>query len=305
MLDIILLGCGGNMPMPNRFLSSLFLNYKGRKILFDCGEGTQVSMRMKNCGFKNLDVIFISHLHGDHIAGLIGLLSTIGNSSRTDDLTIIGPYGIKDAIKAIMVLVEFLPYKINIIENPEGSFCIYNDHLKEIEIKSLKLDHSSECLGYSLYIKRTPKFNVKKAISNNVPKLLWQKLQSGKNIVFNNITYSPEMVLGDDRKGIKISYITDTRPIYSIPDFINSSDLFVCEAMYGDDMDISKAVKNKHMTFREAATLARNGNVDKLLLTHFSPSLDNPEKYIDNAISIFEDTVIGYDRYELNLSFKD
>lgn len=305
MLNVVLLGCGGNMPMPNRFLSSLFINYKGRKILFDCGEGTQVSMRMKNCGFKNLDVIFISHLHGDHIAGLIGLLSTIGNSSRTDDLTIIGPYGIKDAISAIMVLVEFLPYKINIIENPNGNFSIFNNNLKDIEISTLKLDHSSECLGYSIYIKRTPRFNVEKAISNNVPKLLWQKLQSGKSIVFNGITYLPEMVLGDDRKGIKISYVTDTRPISSIPAFISNSDLFVCEAMYGDDMDISKAVKNKHMTFREAATLARHGNVDNLLLTHFSPSLDNPEYYIDNAINVFRNTIVGYDRYELNLQFKD
>lgn len=305
MLNIILLGCGGNMPMPNRFLSSLFINYKGRKILLDCGEGTQVSMRMKNCGFKNLDVILISHLHGDHISGLIGLLSTIGNSSRSDDLTIIGPYGIKEALNAIMVLVDYLPYKINIIENPSGSFSILNNNLKEIEINTLKLDHSSECLGYSLYIKRTPKFNIDKAISNNVPKLLWQKLQSGKSIIFDDITYSPEMVLGDDRKGVKISYITDTRPILSIPEFIDGSDLFVCEAMYGDDMDISKAVKNKHMTFREAANLAQLGNVDKLLLTHFSPSLDNPEAYINNATSIFKNTIVGSDRYELNLRFKD
>ena len=91
MIDLILLGCGGNMPMPNRFLSSLFINFKGRKILIDCGEGTQISMRMKNCGFKTIDLICITHLHGDHIIGLIGLLSTIGNSSRTEDLTIIGP----------------------------------------------------------------------------------------------------------------------------------------------------------------------------------------------------------------------
>lgn len=305
MLNVILLGCGGNMPMPNRFLSSLFINYKGRKILFDCGEGTQVSMRMKNCGFKNLDVIFISHLHGDHIAGLIGLLSTIGNSSRTDDLTIVGPYGIKDAIKAIMVIVEFLPYKINIIEDPHGRFSIFNNNLRELEISTIKLDHSSECLGYSIYIKRAPKFNLEKAISNNVPKLLWQKLQSGNSIIFNDIKYCPEMVLGDDRKGIKVSYITDTRPIFSIPDFINNSDLFVCEAMYGDDMDISKAVKNKHMTFREAATLAQLGNVDQLLLTHFSPSLDSPNNYIDNAKNVFKNTTVGYDRYELNLQFKD
>ena len=305
MLDLTLLGCGGNMPMPNRYLSSLFINYKGRKILIDCGEGTQVSMRMKNCGFKTIDLICITHLHGDHIIGLIGLLSTIGNSSRTEDLTIIGPRGINDALNAIKVLVEYLPYNLNIIENPAGTLSINNTFLKELEITTLDLEHSTECLGYSLYFKRRPKFNIEKATKNNVPKLLWQKLQNGKNILYDNNEYSPDMVLGDDRKGIKISFVTDTRPLFSIPEFIKESDLFICEGMYGDDMDISKAVKNKHMTFREAANLARLGNVKQLLLTHFSPSLDNPNFYLENATSVFENTIIGEDRLELSLNFQD
>lgn len=305
MIDLVLLGCGGNMPMPNRFLSSLFINYNGRKILIDCGEGTQVSMRMKNCGFKNIDLICITHLHGDHYYGLMGLLSTIGNSSRVDDLTIVGPKGIYEIINAMKTLIEYLPYKIIVVENPKGTFSLVNDILKDVEISTLELDHSSECLGYSLYFKRTPKFNIEKAIQNNVPKLLWQKLQSGKNIVFENIEYSPDMVLGDNRKGIKVSFITDTRPIFSIPEFINNSDLFICEAMYGDDLDISKAVKNKHMTFREAANLARIGNIKTLLLTHFSPSLEDPNLYIKNATDVFENTIVGKDRYSVNLNFEN
>jgi len=305
MIDLVLLGCGGNMPMPNRFLSSLFINYKGRKILIDCGEGTQVSMRMKNCGFKNIDLICITHLHGDHFYGLMGLLSTIGNSSRVDDLTIVGPKGITEMINNMKTLIEYLPYKLIIIENPTGTFSLINSILKDVEISTLELDHSSECLGYSLYFKRTPKFNIEKAIQNNVPKLLWQKLQSGKNIIFENIEYSPDMVLGDDRKGIKISFITDTRPISSIPKFINNSDLFVCESMYGNDEDLPKAIKNKHMTFREAATLANEGNVKKLILTHFSPSLEDPNLYIKNATDIFENTIIGKDRYSINLNFEN
>ena len=305
MIDLILLGCGGNMPMPNRFLSSLFINFKGRKILIDCGEGTQISMRMKNCGFKTIDLICITHLHGDHIIGLIGLLSTIGNSSRTEDLTIIGPKGITQAINAIRVLVEYLPYKLIIIENPTGPLSFNNEYLKELEISTLNLDHSTECLGYSLYFKRKAKFNVEKASKNNVPKILWQNLQEDKSILYNDIEYYPDMVLGDDRKGIKLSFITDTRPIDSIPEFIKSSDLFICESMYGDDMDLSKAIKNKHMTFRESATLAKLGNVKRLLLTHFSPSLENPSIYLENATSVFENTIIGQDRLELNLNFED
>lgn len=305
MIDLILLGCGGNMPMPNRFLSSLFINFKGRKILIDCGEGTQISMRMKNCGFKTIDLICITHLHGDHIIGLIGLLSTIGNSSRTEDLTIIGPKGITQAINAIRVLIEYLPYKLIIIENPTGPLSLNNEYLKELEISTLNLDHSTECLGYSLYFKRKAKFNVEKASKNNVPKILWQNLQEDKSILYNDIEYYPDMVLGDDRKGIKLSFITDTRPIDSIPEFIKNSDLFICESMYGDDMDLSKAIKNKHMTFRESATLAKLGNVKKLLLTHFSPSLENPSMYLENATSVFENTIIGEDRLELNLNFED
>jgi len=291
--------------MPNRFLSSLFINYRGRKILIDCGEGTQISMKMKNCGFKNIDLICITHLHGDHFNGLIGLLSTIANSSRTEDLTIIGPHGIREHMNAVRVLVEYLPYNINVIENPKGSFSLCSGYLKDIEISTIDLEHSTECLGYSFYFKRTPKFNVDKAKLNNVPTILWQKLQSGKNITMDEIEYKPEMVLGDDRKGVKVSFITDTRPIFSIPDFIKDSDLFICEAMYGDDMDISKATKNNHMTFREAANLARLGNVKKLLLTHFSPSLENPHEFIENATSVFENTILGEDRLEFNLSFED
>ena len=305
MIDLVLLGSGGNMPMPNRFLSSLFINYRGRKILIDCGEGTQVSMKMKNCGFKNIDLICITHLHGDHFNGLIGLLSTIGNSSRTQDLTIIGPHGITEHMNAVRVLVEYLPYNINVIENPHGPFSLCHEYLKDIEISTIELEHSTECLGYSFYFKRLPKFNKDKATLNNVPTILWQKLQSGKSITMNGLEYKPEMVLGDDRKGIKVSFITDTRPIFSIPEFIKDSDLFVCEAMYGDDMDISKAVKNNHMTFREAANLARLGNVKKLLLTHFSPSLESPSEYLNNATTIFENTTVGYDQLQLNLNFKD
>lgn len=305
MIDLVLLGCGGNVPMPNRNLSSLFINYRGHKILIDCGEGTQVSMRMKNCGFKDIDLILITHLHGDHIIGLIGLLSTIGNSGKSDNLTIVGPIGITQAINAIRVLIEYLPYKINIIEDPKDIFSIENDILKNLEISTLELEHSTECLGYSLYFNRTPKFNVQKALKNNVPKELWNRLQNNNEIFYNNRTYTSDMVLGDNRKGIKISFVTDTRPLFTIPNFIKDSDLFVCEAMYGDDMDISKAMKNKHMTFTEAANLARLGQVKKLLLTHFSPSLENPHEYLGNATRFFENTIIGEDRLSLSLNYED
>lgn len=305
MIDLTLLGCGGNVPMPNRFLSSLFINYKGRKMLIDCGEGTQVAMKKYNCGFKTIDLILITHLHGDHIIGLIGLLQTMGNSGKTDDLTIVGPVGITDAMNAIKVLVEYLPYRVYVIENPKEKFSLEYDILKDIEISTIDLEHSTECIGYSLYFKRKAKFDREKALSNEVPQILWKKLQEQDSIIYDDKTYYSSMVLGDERRGIKLSFITDTRPTFEIPQFIYGSDLFICEGMYGDDLDISKAVKNKHMTFREAASLANAGNVDKLLLTHFSPSIEEPKDFAHNATNLFKDTTIGEDGLTLSLSYKD
>ncbi|MDU6877444.1 MAG: ribonuclease Z [Clostridium botulinum] len=345
MLDLALLGCGGGMPIPDRFLSSLLMNYRGRKILIDCGEGTQVSMKMLGWGFKSIDIICITHIHGDHIVGLPGLLSTIGNSGREEVLTIIGPEGIKEVISGLRTIVPYLPYNINIIENPKNSLKIrliknsmeilkeysndfmesrslknfrikketnidecedYNDILNcDIEISTLELEHSSPCIGYKFYINRKPKFSLEKAERNNVPKSLWSKLQNGENIIYEGIKYNPNMVMGKGRRGIKLSYITDTRPIDSIVEFIKSSDLFICEGTYGYDEDLHKAIKNKHMTFREAAKLAIRGNVSELMLTHFSPSMMEPENFKQNAIEVFPNTVIGKDRFIKTLCFKE
>lgn len=305
VLNLIMVGSGGNVPSPNRFCSCAFLNYKGKKILIDCGEGTQISMKKIGCGFKGIDLILITHLHGDHINGLLGLLSTMGNAEKRTPLTIVGPVGIKKVISAMMIIWEGLPYELRVIENPYGKFSLIDDIFKEIEIETINLEHSIECIGYNLYFKRNRIFDMNKAMSNNVPKYLWNHLQRGKTYHIESQTFTPDMVLGNERKGIKLSFITDTRPIKTIPDFIYESDLFICEAMYGDEIDISKAVKNKHMTFREAATLARSGSVKKLLLTHFSTSIDNPNIFLHNATSIFKNTLIAYDGFSLNIPYQD
>lgn len=305
MVNLTMLGTGGNVPSPNRFCSSAFINYKGRKILIDCGEGTQISMKNIGCGFKGIDLILITHLHGDHINGLLGLLSTIGNAEKRTPLTIVGPRGIKKAIGAMMVLLEGVPYKLNIIENPCGTFSINDGEFREIEISTILLDHSTECIGYSLYFKRNRKFSPQNAIANNVPKYLWKGLQNGRSYFTEDGDFTPDMVLADERRGIKLSFITDTRPIDSIIPFIDGSDLFICEAMYGDDLDIGKAVKNKHMTFRESAGLAKRGNVKELLLTHFSPSVDKPADFLENAMSVFENTTVGFDGIQKNISYPE
>ncbi|WP_084052049.1 ribonuclease Z [Desulfonispora thiosulfatigenes] len=319
MLNITLLGSGGGMPMPNRYLSSLLMNYKGRKILIDCGEGTQVAMKIMKTGFKALDIICITHAHGDHLFGLPGLLSTLGNSGRIEPITIIGPSGIEEIINGLMVAVSGLPYEINIIENPKNYLSLdllaNSKQLRQVNekdfstenimIEALELDHSLPCLGYNFYVFRRPKFSPEKATSNQVPKKIWQKLQTGEAVNYQNKMYEPYMVLGEKRKGIKLSYITDTRPLDTIAEFIKDSDLFICEGTYGDNNDLHKAIKNKHMTFSEAAELADKGKVAELLLTHFSPAINEPEEYKVNAESIFKNTIIGYDGFFKSLTFEE
>ena len=314
MIDIALLGTGGGMPMPNRYLSASLINYRGRKILIDCGEGTQVSMRILGWGFKSIDIICITHGHGDHIVGLPGLLATIGNSGRTEPLTIVGPEGIEDIVNGLRVIAKYLPYEVNIIENPkevklkvnkDNMVVAEDNNISDIIINTMEVDHSATCLAYSFSIKRQAKFNIEKAKENNVPKNLWNLLQKGETLEVDGKVYTTDMVLGDHRKGIKLSYVTDTRPMEDIKEFIKDSDLFICEGTYGDDGDINKAIKNKHMTFREAATLAREGKVKELLLTHFSPAMIEPESFVNNAKSEFNNSTIGYDRLVKELNFID
>lgn len=302
LIDVLLLGCGGNVPTPDRNLTALLLNIKGHKILVDCGEGTQVSMKIAGTGFKHIDIICFTHFHGDHIIGLPGLLLTIANSGRQDPLTIIGPKGLEEIISGLSVLFPILPYDIMLIET-DGNDEIF--HYEDFIISTSSLDHTAPCNGYSFYIKRKRKFDPIKAEENKVPKILWNKLQNEPTVFFNGVHYSNEMVLGEERHGIKICYATDTRPCNNLELLSKDSDLFICEGMYGDDSYLEKALSNKHMLFSEAAHLAKSSKVKELWLTHFSPSMANPEEHLHVAKNIFNNTILGEDRIKKTLHFED
>lgn len=303
MLKVSLLGTGGTMPLPGRNLTALLCKCKGSMILIDCGEGTQVALKELGWGIKNIDVICLTHYHPDHIVGLPGFLSTLGNSERREKITIMGPKGLHKIMEAVMVMAPYLPYPIELLEIPvEGleHFSIGNYY-----IKSLYLEHSVPCVGYSIEVKRGRKFDPNKAKELMIPVEYWNTLQKGGSILLNGKTIEGNEVLGPERSGLKISYCTDTRPVENIKEICYKSDLFICEGMYGSDDYLERALGNKHMLFSEAAKIAKSAEVNEMWLTHFSPSLNEPEGYLEKVKDIFENTIIGEDLMEKELKFKE
>lgn len=301
MIDVCLLGTGGVMPLPGRWLSSALIRYNGRMILIDCGEGTQVPLRMAGWGFKAIDAVLFTHYHGDHAAGLPGLLLTIGNSERTEPLTLIGPPGLGEVVEGLTVIAPELPYNLKLIElsGTERD----EIRLNGLIIGSIPVDHTITCLCYSLYLKRQGKFDIDMAEKLNIPVQYYRQLQNGCKVEADGRIIKPEMVLGLERKGIKICYCTDTRPTEALVDFVRESDLFICEGMYGSNEDLEKAVQKKHMTFTEAAEIAKKARVKELWLTHYSPSLTEPEKYIDETEAVFPGTRTGTDLLAKTLKY--
>ncbi|MBR5271352.1 MAG: ribonuclease Z [Clostridia bacterium] len=302
MLDVCLIGCGGTFPLPNRHLTSLMARYNGHCILVDCGEGTQIGIREAQLTFKNIDVICITHFHADHISGLPGLLLTIGNSDRTEPLTIIGPRGIQSVVKSLCVIAPRLPFDIRFLEvdNTEKTF-----EFDGYSINAFRLFHEIECVGYSINIPRNPKFLPEKAQALDIPVKYWSLLQSGQSIEYEHKTYVPTDVCGEPRKGIKLTYVTDTRPTDLIKENARNSDLLICEGMYGDNEKMEDAIKKRHMTFIEAANIAKEADVKKLWLTHFSPALPDPENYISNAQDFFPNTELGEDGKKVTIMFEE
>ena len=302
MLDLCLLGTGGMMPLPYRWLTSLMLRYNGSSLLIDCGEGTQIAIREKGWSFRPIDIICITHFHGDHISGLPGILLAMSNSDRTEPLTMIGPKGLERVVKALRVIAPELPFEIKFIELTEPQQQI---RLHGYVINAFKVNHRVTCYGYSISIERAGMFEVDKAKQNDVPMRFWSRLQKGETIESDGRVYFPELVLGPARKGLKVTYTTDTRPTDSIVRNAKDSDLFICEGMYGEKGDVNNAVKYKHMTFEEAGRLAKQAGVKELWLTHYSPALNRPEQYIEDVRQIFQNAYPGKDKKSLELNFEE
>ncbi len=307
MFDICLLGTGGMMPLPGRWLTSCIMRYKGTSLLIDCGEGTQVTLRELGWSFKAIDYILFTHYHGDHISGLPGLLLTIGNCDRTEPVTLIGPRGLRKIVEGLLLIAPGLPFPIVCQELTAEQIQKQQElMLGELYVRPCQADHGVPCVGYSVEVKRQPKFDPARAKEAGIPLPYWRRLQNGEVITEDNGTvYEPSMVLGSARKGLKVTYCTDSRPKESIVRAAQKADLFICEGMYGEPDKQDKAAKHKHMSYQEAAQMARQAQVQELWLTHFSPAMPSPKAYLKEATAIFPNTKAGKDRMMKEFKFEE
>lgn len=302
MLDVCLLGTGGMMPLPYRWLTSLMLRYNGSSLLIDCGEGTQIAVKEKGWSFKPIDVICFTHYHADHISGLPGMLLTMGNAERTEPLTMIGPKGLEKVVGALRMIAPELPFPIQYVELTENWQKI---EIKGYHIEAFRVNHNIICYGYTIQIPRAGKFSAERAREQGIPLKYWNPLQKGNVVEVDGVIYTPDMVLGPPRKGLKVTYTTDTRPVPVIAKQAQGADLFICEGMYGEKGKEKKAREYKHMTFTEAAFLAKEADPKEMWLTHYSPSLMYPEDFMEDVKRIFPRSIAARDGRSIELDFEE
>lgn len=302
MIDVCLLGTGGMMPLPYRWLTSLMTRFNGSNLLIDCGEGTQIAIKEKGWSFKPIDTICFTHYHGDHISGLPGLLLTMGNAERTEPLTLIGPKGLERVVNALRVIAPELPFPL-VFKEIQGQEEVFEQN--GYKITAFRVQHNVCCYGYTIEIDRAGKFDVDRARTAQIPMQFWSRLQKGEVIEAEGRIYQPSDVLGPARKGIKVTYCTDTRPVEIIARQAEHADLFICEGMYGEPEKAAKAVEYKHMTFEEAAHLAKKARPRQMWLTHYSPSLVRAEDYIEKIRAVYPEIYPGKDGKTIELDFEE
>jgi ribonuclease Z len=300
MLELHFLGTGAMMPLPDRRLASVLVRRNGRLLLIDCGEGTQVAVRESGWSMAKIDAIFITHFHADHIAGLPGLLLTMGTMGRAEPVHLIGPAGLELVVRCLRVIAPELPYELHFTEltGPERELSF-----QDARLTFFALEHVLPCYGCAVALDRPGRFDAERAKALQIPVAAWRALQAGERVELDGHVYTPDMVLGPARQGLKLAYCTDTRPTDAIARHAAGADLLVCEGTYAEGEKAEKAAQFGHMTFAEAAALAEQAGVKELLLTHFSPAVPNPEEFLHIPRAIFPQADVARDGLRRELKF--
>ncbi len=302
MLEVHFLGTGAMMPLPDRRLASALVRRNGRLLLIDCGEGTQVAVRESGWSMARIDQILITHFHADHIAGLPGLLLTMGTMGRAEPVELIGPRGLEAVVRCLRVIAPELPYELRFTEldGPERSLAF-----QDARLTAFALGHVLPCYGCVIELDRPGRFEKARAEALGIPMTFWRALQAGERVEADGCGYVPDMVLGPARKGLKIAYCTDTRPVDAIATCAAGADLLILEGTYAEEDKAEKAAQFGHMTFSGAAALAAQAGAKELLLTHFSPTVTDPEQFLHIPRSVFPNAYVAYDGLRRVLKFPD
>lgn len=306
-MEAFVLGCGGMQPLPYRHLTSVLLRREGDLFLFDGGEGTQVSLKRLNLKWKKINCIFVSHTHADHVTGLPGILMLSSQVDRSEPLYIFGPPKIKEYIEtSIKVLDMYINYPI-VVKEIEAPCVVYDGG--DFYVRAFPLEHSKTCVGYTLEeLDRPGEFNPEAAKALKVPMgPLWGKLQHGQSVLNEDgETISPEQVVGKSRSGRKFSFVTDTLYLPSIAREVKGSDLLICEGMFSDDC-LDQAKEKKHMTSRQAATIAKDADVKRMALIHYSPRYNDKDLSVllEQARDVWPKTELTRDRMHFDIPFED
>ena len=298
-MKLVFLGTSAAQPTENRGLSCICLERDGEILMFDAGEAAQISYMKSGLGWNKKMKIFVTHLHGDHCVGILGLLQTMSMQNRSEPLEIFGPGGIEEFIAANIKVLNFglsFPILINTIKDEK----IFED--EKFSIHTCKANHSITAFSYLFKEKDKPgRFNIEKAKELGIPEgELWNKLQNGNEITVNEKIIKPEQVLGEKRPGKKIGISGDTMPTKELEEFFQECDYLVFDSTFLET-EKQKAQDTCHSTAKQAATVARNAKVKNLVLTHFSARYRDEVEHLKEAKEIHDSVITAKDLLEIEI----